>query len=209
MGDNAKTYTLFSASSASQPAKRRKKHTIIVWLPILFLVAAITVLLVLCGEPVLVILNDCDDVIHYRQNVNVAPLMNLEIPPDMDLTNWTNSHAAEDSIGRIGVFTNVERFPTIEAASSQFYIECERRPYRPDNVYGGQDDNRYCISYVETVRADPEGLCQPLGQYASYVIIQKGNVIIALYELSDQRTSTAKDEAIRRLADELSEAIHR
>jgi hypothetical protein len=204
---NTRTESVRNTSDTKRSEEHRSGRKTRVWFRVLLLVI-VTIPLVLCAEPVLVILNGCDDIIPYRQPVAVDPLMDLEIPPNMDLTRWTDLAAARDSIGRIGVFSSVERLPSIEAARTQFEIECESRGERSRNVYGGQGDDRYCISSVRTERAGPEGLCSPLGRYSSYAIIQRGTVVIALYERSDHRASAAMDEAIEQLADELTRAIH-
>jgi hypothetical protein len=156
---------------------------------------------------VYVVLTGCEDIIPYRRNVKVAPLMDLVIPPDMDLSPWTNPDAGYQSIGRRGVFTNVERFPSVAEAYEEFHIECEHAHYKPRVTYGGQGDNQYCVSPVDTGRSDPEGFCLPSGDYRSYVIIQKDDVVIEIYEESIVRNSSRKDEVIAQLAAEISQAI--
>lgn len=164
---------------------------------------------VACGSVVLPILNGCQDVIPYRRNVDVAPFMNLVIPADLDLSQWTDTEAGLHSIGGRGIFTNVERFPNIVAADDEFHYGCEHAQYQPNVIYGGQESNRYCISSVDTVRSDPEGLCSSLGYYSSYVIIQKADVIIEIFEESSNRNSFEKDATIAKLVAEINQAIEK
>ncbi len=158
-----------------------------------------------CGPTLLLILNGCDDLIPYQRDVNVAPLMDLAIPADMDLSQWTNQHAAVQSYEGFNVTTNVERFSSIEAASARFQRECG---YASNPViYDGEDDNRTCISSVKTSRADPAGLCGSLGYYRSSVILQKSDVVIEIFERSPDRNSTQKDVVIAQIASEIYKAM--
>jgi hypothetical protein len=172
------------------------------------LIGFVLLVLAIAYNPTLLsILNNCEDLNPYRRDVKVAPLMNLDIPEDFDLSQWTNKEIDFQSYESRNVPTNVKRFSSIASASDVFHYECEEVHSNPHVIYGGQGDNKYCISAVETERADLEGLCAPNGTYNSYVIIQKGNVVIKIYDRSDDKYSTKRDIAIEQLAQEIYQAI--
>jgi hypothetical protein len=160
-----------------------------------------------CGPTILPILNQCQDVIPHRRDANIAPLMDLVIPAGFDLSKWTNKEAELQSMGRNGVFTNVERFSSIAAAHEEFNFKCDS--WGASVNYGGQGDNQYCISAIRTLREDPEGLCISVGRYSSYVIIQKGDVIIEIHEESSDKNSTQKDIAIEQLVLGINQSIRK
>lgn len=69
---------------------------------------------------------------------------------------------------------------------------------------GGSDDDRYCIYYVKTTRADPEGLWAFLG-YNSFVVFQKQDMIITIRENTSKKGKFRTDEVIREIAELLSQ----
>jgi hypothetical protein len=160
-----------------------------------------------CLGTILPLLAGCQDVIPYRRDVDIAPLMDLDIPTDLDLSQWTNSEASSQHIGSSGVFINAERFPSVADAYQEFRSECDS--WGSPAKYGGQGDYQYCISAIRTLRDDPEGLCVSQGRYSSYVFIQKSDVIFEIYEETVDKDSTKKDTAIKQIALEISQAINR
>ena len=143
----------------------------------------------------------------YQQAVNVSPLMDLEIPADMDLRPWKE----RDYYGAEALVF-LKRYNSRDEANDWFEMMCEQNTlYEPDLsafTYGDEGDDRYCASYVEErLSSVEEGFCRPLGEYQSYVIIQKNDIVIEVYEDSaKEKTSTIKDDAIQKLAGELKAA---
>lgn len=175
---------------------------------LLFLPIVILALMFLacCGSTVRLLVNNCDDLSRFRQRIDVSPLMDVEIPAAMDLTTWEDSQASIRSISSNGVHINVERLSSVAGARMRFESQCSSRWQDADPTFGGEGDERYCLSYVRTARSGPEGLCTAMGYYHSYVIVQKENVVIAIYERATEQASLAKETAVRELAEELTHA---
>ena len=172
--------------------------------------AALLLLLLLpaaiCAQSILLILNGCDDLIHYNQPVDVTPLLNLQIPADMELPDaGFKLTPAIPTIEDEAVWIDARRMSNLDSARFEFDRLCERWP--GDYTYGGDGDQRYCISHVRTDRADPAGLCGTLGHYSSHVVIQNQDLIFSISERSPDKKSQAKDEAIRQFAHGLETAI--
>ena len=197
-----------NAANLNPSAKTGRSRRLRFWLALLLLLALAP--LALCAQPLLILFNGCRDLSHYRQDVDVAPLLNIQIPADMDLAPWMNKRASLDALmGRNGVWTDVRRWEDLDTARHEFQYRCTSRFYKPslaDFAFGGERNDRFCVSYVQTARADPEGLCSPLGYYYSYAVVQRGDVVISVYERSEDQKSRAKDEAIQQLAREIEAA---
>jgi hypothetical protein len=71
-------------------------------------------------------------------------------------------------------------------------------------VLGEEGNNRYCISYVAEEEGTLEELCKPTGRYDSYVVFQKGKLVIEIQEYSTDKSSTAKNDVISQLAEDLN-----
>jgi len=70
-------------------------------------------------------------------------------------------------------------------------------------TYGGEGDNRYCYSFIQQNRTDPECGLMKMDSYSSTVWIQKNNLVIKLHEYNEKPVSS-KNEVIKVLADLLS-----
>jgi hypothetical protein len=95
------------------------------------------------------------------------------------------------------------------AALENFSNRCDRLGWTSaEIVYGGETDNQYCISYVQELRAPPDGYCQPTNQYVSYVIFLKDRLVISIEENIYSETGHdlvfSKDAVILKLAEELA-----
>jgi hypothetical protein len=58
-------------------------------------------------------------------------------------------------------------------------------PYNQNRIeYEGENNNRFCTSPIieEMGTLEPLPFYIPIGKYRSYVILLKGNVLIAIYE---------------------------
>jgi hypothetical protein len=173
---------------------------------------------------------DCDRDLKSPQAVDVSPLLSLSLPPNMnDLTEEIDLgifHSYEifrldgrDVKGRyeyprtndnpdysyIDVYLML--LETTDGAMRGFVPDCEGGWFNAepsDFQYGATQNGQFCISYTVEARADPEGLCHPLGYYYSRVVIRNENLLIRIDEQTSDSVSTRKDAVIRQLAQELS-----
>jgi hypothetical protein len=92
-----------------------------------------------------------------------------------------------------------------EDADSNFKSSCESSVYRKGSAeYGGVPGNRYCISDVLELRAGTDGLCLSRGQYGlyeSFVVFQKGNLVITITETTESPNVLNKNKMIIYLAE--------
>lgn len=102
---------------------------------------------------------------------------------------------------------DLELFYKVKDARESYDWESKGMWYKPnlaDFIFGGNGDDRYCVSYVKEARADPEGLYLPMGYYYSFVIFQKNNLLIIIKEQTSHKDSRRKDNIINILAELLS-----
>jgi hypothetical protein len=86
-------------------------------------------------------------------------------------------------------------------ANSAFLWECNRRWKTTEGfTFGGVEGNQYCISYVYELRDPPDAFCKPTGHFQSFVVFQKGSVLIMVVENTIDENSNAKDLAIETIA---------
>ncbi len=101
---------------------------------------------------------------------------------------------------RVYLFNNIEN-------TKKFYKSCcEKSWYKPDLSkfkFGGNNDDRYCLSYVEQIREAPEAFSVPSNEYKSFVCFQKKCLVIQIIEITNKRNYSKKDEIIRQVADAL------
>jgi hypothetical protein len=92
------------------------------------------------------------------------------------------------------------------SAETRFLRECGDYSFdSPSSFeYGGSGYNQYCVSYWKEYRYSTDVFCQPTGMYASYVIFQKENVVITIWENSKNTQNNHKDEVIKLLAEKLA-----
>ncbi len=90
-------------------------------------------------------------------------------------------------------------------ASKYINSECESPLFidKTRIIKGGIEDNRYCISYIKEIRDSIEVFCLPRNEYSSFVIFQKGRLIIFLDEFSTVPNTSNKNIIIQFLADNL------
>jgi hypothetical protein len=118
----------------------------------------------------------------YKANVNLENAHNLNEIVDLakfnqiDFVNDTtlSMYSSDNSIQ---LFVNY--WTKIEHADSDFKNVCESIVYQKESTkYGGEPGNRYCISKVRKMRASTDELCLPRGEYESFVVFQKRNLVI-------------------------------
>ena len=118
---------------------------------------------------------------------------------------WTGFGENAD-LGGIVVYFWIVNAPNSPA--DEFIWECEHAwgwGTTDDFVFGGSKDNQFCVSYVNEMRYTPDAFCLPMGEYESYVVFQKGKLIIEIRERSLDKHSQAKSEAISLLAQSIKE----
>jgi len=161
----------------------------------------------------------CSWEIRYSQEVDVTPLYELPVPlkiqsadelAELDifdqLTPFGYGYRGEWVGGDFyGVRVDMELLADSQTASDTFTGQCEISSFKAQSrfEYGGEGENRYCISYVQEYRASIDSFCSPLGKYVSFVVFQKGNMVIRIWEETKDKDSTAKDDVIALLAEEL------
>lgn len=99
-------------------------------------------------------------------------------------------------------------YDSIESAMDGFVASCKRgwsTADWSDFQYGTTQNGQFCISYTKEARADPEGLCRPMGYYNSFVVIRNENLLIRIDEHTSDMSSMRKNAVIEQLADELSD----
>jgi mono/diheme cytochrome c family protein len=134
--------------------------------------------------------------------LDVTPLVNLEIPVDMDLSDWAYPGILMTNYG--GLQLEVRRYASLADASFEF-----------------PDDDPELWSWSEYVQADPavgtryalstvhesSDYGRGLGSFYSDLYIQKGDILIHFSEVTSQKDSLAKQKAIDWLAQELNQRI--
>ena len=116
----------------------------------------------------------------------------------IEMGNWTSQGGNHDLVGIVVYF---RLLADANSAQEKFIWECQRWWKTTDDfVFGGSEDNQYCVSYIATELNDPEGLCLQTGRYESFVVFQKGRFVITIKEMTKDRNSRAKDKAIKLLA---------
>lgn len=171
------------------------------------------------------LLNACCGEIRSSQVVEVSPLYELPTPLDIQseddiakldifdqMTPYGYGYRGEWLGGDeskhpnlYSVKVDLELLSDIQSANDIFIGECEHPSFndRSRIKYEGIDGNQYCVSYVQEYRYSIEEFCMPTGEYVSFVVFQKGNLIIRIWEDTRDKNSTAKDDVIELLAQEL------
>jgi hypothetical protein len=178
----------------------------------------------LCVLIITMSLSACCGPIKSPQEVDVSPLLNAKIPEDamrisdiFDLKIFDSYDALIDKGEWTGLGENtnlsgiVVYFWFVNASDSpadKFTWECEHAwgwSTTDDFVFGGSTDNQFCVSYVNETRSTPDAFCMPTGEYESFVVFQKGELIITIRERSLDKHSQAKNKAISLLAQSIKE----
>jgi len=160
----------------------------------------------------------------YSREVDVSPLHELPVPlniqsidelAELDIFDqmtpygygyhgkWRGDEGKHTNFYTVQVYFEI--FEDIYTAYDDFNWECEDWLFNAQSrfEYGGEEGNRYCISYVQQYRASPDSFCRPLGEYISFVVFQKGNMVIRIWEETKDKDSTVKDDVIELLAEAL------
>jgi len=161
----------------------------------------------------------CSWEIRYSREVDVSPLYELPVPlkiqsvdelAELDifdqLTPYGYGYRGEWVGGDFyGVRVDMELLADSQAANDLFTDECDNGFVSKSSLfeYGGEEGNQYCISHIHEYRASTDSFCRPLGEYISFVVFQKGNMVIRIWEETKDKDSTAKDDVIELLAEEL------
>ena len=140
-----------------------------------------------------------------RQDASqINELIDLEIfdtyaASTFGMGNWT---AQGDNPDLAGLHVYLMLLADTKSAQESFLWECQRWWGTTDDfIFGGSEDNQYCISYTRTELHTPDGLCLQTGSYESFVVFQKGRLVITIWEMAKDRKSRAKDKAIKLLAE--------
>jgi hypothetical protein len=152
--------------------------------------------------------------------VNVAPLYDLEIEQFpftlaqiFDMRSFNPVEVSDtfikaqvpDADSSPSSATTVEvhiYLPTETKVSNDFFIfECASTNEMRVTLYHGKDDNRYCIS---DIKADQNIIGAATGTYTSFVVVQKGRLVVAIWEHSRDPSSQAKDRVIQKLASDVA-----
>ncbi|CAG0979729.1 hypothetical protein ANAEL_01673 [Anaerolineales bacterium] len=169
-------------------------------------------------------LSACCGPIKSPQEVDVSPLLNAKIPEDatraseifnvkvfdsydalIEKGEWTGLGENTDLNGIVVYFRFVN---APDSPADKFTWKCERAlgwGTTDDFVFGGSTDNQFCVSYVNETRSTPDAFCVPTGEYQSFVVFQKGKLIITIEETSLDKYSQAKTKAINLLAQSIKE----
>jgi hypothetical protein len=134
--------------------------------------------------------------------LDVTPLVDLEIPADMDLSDWAYPGVLMTNYG--GLQLDMRRYTSLADASFEFpdddpELGSWTEYVQADPAFG----TRYALSTVHETSDYGRGL----GSFYSNLYIQKGDVLIHFSEVTSQKDSLAKQKAIDWLAGELSGQI--
>jgi hypothetical protein len=156
------------------------------------------------------------------QNIDVRPLHELILPleiadleEDIDLSffdvvesfpDYANGRWKYDGshpdFSNINVYFNLSH--DLMSANEDFQFECKRHWNTTEGfIFGGEGNNKYCVSYVKEDKLPVDALCLSTGYYHSFVIFQKGQLIITIWEESSDKESLIKEEVISYLAQKL------
>lgn len=95
-------------------------------------------------------------------------------------------------------------FSSVEDAESWYSNSCQiQQIYSTHVTAKGKKISQYCITYLEEMRAGPEAFNKPLGRYDSYIVIQKGNLVINITE----RTNSVERDMLNDEILQLREAL--
>jgi hypothetical protein len=162
----------------------------------------------------------CNEIYSGAQEVDVDPLFLSVIPDSPSLAifhvedygakvdnnaytrfNWPIEDPALAKTSSIEVILELQS----DDAGRWFQSDCSAYLKKTSKfIFGGEGDNRYCISYVSEMRNPPEPFCLGTGEYESYVVFQKGRIIITIREYSSDKKSTLKNDVIAQLAKDLN-----
>ena len=128
-----------------------------------------------------------------RQDANqVDDLIDLGIFDTYDSAGFGNWTSQGDNPDLVGVEVYFWLSADAKSGRENFLWECQRWWKTTDDfVFGGSEDNQYCISYVSAERHSPDGLCLTTGRYLSSVVFQKGRLLTTIHEYAPDKNSHA------------------
>lgn len=150
----------------------------------------------------------------------VADVINLTVdsngfyntsgPPSRDLTNLPSHVKGRDGIIEWitdGVTYDLNRvdihlFDSTASAGRYYELMCAHGFYRSDMdqfQLEGTSTNRYCMSYVEEHRRTSVASCGPSGDYNSFVLLQKSNIVIRVHQYSTNKSRRWTERQINKL----------
>lgn len=173
--------------------------------------------------------------INFKQDVNVNPIIQLNLPQTIqsinDMYNDTKLFKSSEIVVSDGINKNTgskqpgdikemasgsyingscwvetKLFYSVEDAQKNY--DFYKKSYLEDRKILKSEKNNdysYCISYVEQNRADPEGLSVLRDTYSSYVIIRKNNLLIILCNLNQHDISSNYNDFIADFGEYLTE----
>jgi|WetSurMetagenome_2_1015567.scaffolds.fasta_scaffold15561_3 hypothetical protein len=162
----------------------------------------------------------CNEIYSGTQEVDVDPLYQAPIPvsptlaifhvEDYGATVTNNVYTRFDwpiEDPALAKTSSIEVILELQSDDVSRWFESDCSAYLKTTskfIFGGEGDNQYCISYVSEFRNPPEPLCLGTGEYESYVVFQKGKIIITIREYSSDKKSTLKNAVITQLAKDLN-----
>lgn len=143
-------------------------------------------------------INNGDPKIEYKEWAFFSYRVNEELV-DIDMTVFNSTSEARKNFDK-----KIEYSQFMYSNEIFALFGWENEDYVKEHyTYGGEGDNRYCYSFIQQNRADPEGGLARMNSYSSTVWIQKNNLVIKLHEYSEKPVSS-KNEVIKVLAEILS-----
>ncbi|HCB50703.1 MAG TPA: hypothetical protein DEP47_14600 [Chloroflexi bacterium] len=145
--------------------------------------------------------NGCQDVTHKRQHPNTDyRALGRYIPAEAIVSSEDLIAAERRAPDGTGVYSLIERSDSVYAARSTYDYLCQNgwsfdrwNTYeKRDFIFGGDGDDRYCTSHAIQGRfyMGYIPLCGSRDKFSSYSIIQRGDVVIAIYETTYDRVNT-------------------
>jgi hypothetical protein len=154
------------------------------------------------------------------QKVNITPFVELQLPPDTSSINelvsssilegyhFVVSRSSANGYMRFedtdGGYSSIQIYITGNAVANEYDHRCMTGSlFSTDNSnldMGVIGDTKYCLSCVTEEKAGPMGGCKPLGYYISYLVLQKNDFMIYLFETTSDNYSDQKSVVIQQLS---------
>lgn len=110
------------------------------------------------------------------------------------------------NFGNVGI--SIVEYYNVQDARDYFNYFAERiqKDYEIYEINNNSEDNRSMISHLKQSRTDPEGFSRLMDEYSSYIIFQKGNFYIQLFDLVKKDNINKKEDLFKKVAIALKEA---
>jgi hypothetical protein len=169
---------------------------------------------------ILAFLGACCSSVYTNPVADVYPLQELNLPSEIDQisdvvnpdifdkheTNEAGSYLwgewnAEETSDLSGVWSSFVIYSDAHTAQTWFVEECHAwgEPFE----IGGDGNNMYCVSFQQQYRSPPDSFCTLTGNYATFVVFRKGDLIVHIEEHAASENSMRLSEAIEYLAEEI------